>query len=174
MTALTTILPRIEKRRRTAREQGANREIGVSLATKCSRSPLIGHRSLPIAARASRNDTWECFFFAFAFAFHFSSLVCWTDRRGRGSIPRRGSSFSPFLFFQTTLRGFRKYKTKWEKYRLKGGIEPLRLSSATGLKPALRTTEDHQGEKRVSVRVANFVENIAGRYLWLVVKPHLI
>ena len=59
-------------------------------------------------------------------------------------------------------------------YRLKGGIEPLRLSSATGLKPALRTTEGHQGEKRVSIRVAIFVENITGRYLWLVVKPHLI
>lgn len=85
-----------------------------------------------------------------------------------------GKFFFSFPFFQTTLRGFRKYKTKWEKYRLKGGIEPLRLSSATGLKPALRTTEDHQGEKRVSVRVANFVENITGRYLWLVVKPHLI
>ena len=29
--------------------------------------------------------------------------------------------------------------------RLKGGIEPLRLSSATGLKPALRTTEGRRG-----------------------------
>ena len=28
-------------------------------------------------------------------------------------------------------------------FRLKGGIEPLRLSSATGLKPALHTTGDH-------------------------------
>ena len=72
-----------------------------------------------------------------------------------------------------------KYKVKAHllagpQKRPEGGIEPLRLSSATGLKPALRTTEDHQGEKRVSVRVANFVENITGRYLWLVVKPHLI
>ena len=28
-------------------------------------------------------------------------------------------------------------------FRLEGGIEPLRLSSATGLKPTLRTTGDH-------------------------------
>ena len=85
-----------------------------------------------------------------------------------------GKFFFSFRLFQTTLRGFRKYIIEWKKYRLKGGIEPLRLSSATGLKPALRTTEDHQGEKRMSARVANFVENITGRYLWLVVKPHLI
>ena len=30
--------------------------------------------------------------------------------------------------------------------RPEGGIEPLRLSSATGLKPALQTTEGHQGK----------------------------
>ena len=86
-----------------------------------------------------------------------------------------GKFFSSFrFFFLDYFSSLSKNKMKWKKYRLKGGIEPLRLSSATGLKPALRTTEDHQGERRVSVRVAIFVENVTGRYLWLVVKPHLI
>ena len=45
-----------------------------------------------------------------------------------------------------------KYKVKAHllagpQKRPEGGIEPLRLSSATGLKPALRTTEGHRGNK---------------------------
>ena len=49
-----------------------------------------------------------------------------------------------------------KYKVKAHllagpQKRPEGGIEPLRLSSATGLKPALRTTEGHRGKRlRVS------------------------
>ena len=44
-----------------------------------------------------------------------------------------------------------KYKVKAHllagpQKRPEGGIEPLRLSSATGLKPALRTTEGRRGE----------------------------
>ena len=46
-----------------------------------------------------------------------------------------------------------KYKVKAHllagpQKRPEGGIEPLRLSSATGLKPALRTTEGRRGIER--------------------------
>ena len=46
-----------------------------------------------------------------------------------------------------------KYKVKAHllagpQKRPEGGIEPLRLSSATGLKPALRTTEGRRGINR--------------------------
>lgn len=38
--------------------------------------------------------------------------------------------------------------------RREGGIEPLRRQSATGLKPAPRTTEDHPGT-HTSVSICN-------------------
>ena len=39
-----------------------------------------------------------------------------------------------------------KYGPPFRKFwRLEGGIEPLRVSPPTGLKPAHRTTEDHLG-----------------------------
>ena len=39
----------------------------------------------------------------------------------------------------------RKAALECKKRRLEGGIEPLRRQSATGLKPAPQTTEDHPG-----------------------------
>ena len=47
------------------------------------------------------------------------------------------------VFAKLCLRGC---TLKLQKWRLEGGIEPLRVSPPTGLKPAHRTTEDHLGE----------------------------
>ena len=54
-----------------------------------------------------------------------------------------------------------------ETWRPVGGIEPLRLSSSTGLKPALRTTEDQLGAlvKWINLYLNFSYETIF--YLWL-------
>ena len=58
------------------------------------------------------------------------------------------------------------------KKRLEGGIEPLRVSPPTGLKPAHRTTEDHLGEKSTNFSLykgKNDFFNL-NKHLWRVEK----
>ena len=67
-----------------------------------------------------------------------------------------------------------KYKVKAHllagpQKRPEGGIEPLRLSSATGLKPALRTTEGRRGEGRVGVLQRQRAKLMCITRLWCVV-----
>ena len=48
-------------------------------------------------------------------------------------------------FYVEILVNFYKISYFLKKWRLEGGIEPLRVSPPTGLKPAHRTTEAHLG-----------------------------
>ena len=50
--------------------------------------------------------------------------------------------------------------------RPEGGIEPLRLSSATGLKPALRTTEGRRGMERAVQVMGQKVNLLYTSCLW--------
>ena len=48
-------------------------------------------------------------------------------------------TYFTYIYIKSAVEGNMIHK------RPAGGIEPLRLSSATGLKPALQTTEAQQG-----------------------------